>query len=101
MSEPRKVYPSQLDPVKRHQYYETFYAKQKEKGTTVCTICYGKYMYFNKTHHIKGQHHLRAVAEKKRADELKSAIQKLDAIFTDEELKHLPPTSEAGSVAGD
>jgi hypothetical protein len=58
-------------------------------------------MYFNKTHHIKGQHHLRAVAEKKRADELKSAIQKLDAIFTDEELKHLPPTSEAGSVAGD
>jgi hypothetical protein len=101
MEEPRKLYPSQLDPVKKRQYYETFYAKQKEKGPTMCVICYGTYSYYNKPHHNKGLRHQRAVAEKKRAEDLKSAIQKLDKIFTEEDIKALPATSEAGSVAGD
>lgn len=100
MNDSCKIYPSRR-PAKRHQYYETYYAKQKEKGSVICPLCYGKYMCYNKNHHMKSQHHLRAVEEKKKNEELKSAIQKLDQIFTEEELKYLPPTSEAGSVAGD
>jgi len=58
-------------------------------------------MYFNKSNHEKGQAHQRAVQARKKAEELNLAKQKLDAIFSEEDIKALPATSEAGSVAGD
>jgi len=101
MEQPRKLPPSRTDPVKLRQYYETFYAKKQAEGPTMCVICYGTYSYYNKGHHDKGQRHQRAVQARKKAEELNLAKQKLDAIFSEEDIKALPATSEAGSVAGD
>jgi|APGre2960657404_1045060.scaffolds.fasta_scaffold20583_2 hypothetical protein len=100
----RKIYPSQLDPYKRRQYYDRFYAKKQELGSITCPICFGKYTYFNKYHHNKGVHHLRAVEEKNRQKQLTDTIKTLDKLFSLEELGKLPPTSATPSccsVVGD
>jgi hypothetical protein len=84
------------DPAKQRAYYERFYAKKSQLGQIVCPICLGHYTYFNKSHHVKGIHHLRAVSLAQRIKDMKAAAegkakyQTLDTILSFEDLQNLP-----------
>jgi hypothetical protein len=45
-------------------YNQTSYEKRKGEGRKVCSICFGTYTYFNKSHHNKTDRHLRALNAK-------------------------------------
>lgn len=95
--------PPSRQPEKQREYYERFYEKRSAEGTIVCPICLGHYTYFNKSHHVKGMHHLRAVALHQRVKEMKAEVEgnnkykTLDTILTFEDMLKLPPTSSASS----
>jgi len=60
MSAETATYPSR-SAENQHKYYEKFYEKCKEQGTHTCPVCFGSYTYFNKSHHNKTAHHIKAV----------------------------------------
>ena len=61
----KAIYPSRT-PEKQHEYYERFYAKRCEEGQQTCPVCFGSYTYFNKSHHNKTAHHIKAVNYKEK-----------------------------------
>lgn len=53
----RYVYP----PEKQRQYNQKAYGKNKEKERYECSICFGVFTYYNKSHHLNTELHRRAV----------------------------------------
>jgi hypothetical protein len=57
-------------------YYISFKKKheQKIKEKVMCTICEGRYDYFNKSHHCKSKRHIFAVKMQNELTKLRSNI---------------------------
>jgi len=43
------------------RYNAKSYLKHKGESSTICEICGGKYLYYNKSHHNKSQRHLMCI----------------------------------------
>jgi len=56
------------DPKKEasKRYNAKSYEKHKGETPTTCSICYGKYLYYNRSHHNKSKRHLLALQEKNK-----------------------------------
>jgi hypothetical protein len=46
------------------RYNAKSYEKHKKDGATICSICYGKYSYYNKSHHNTSKRHQNAIIER-------------------------------------
>ena len=53
-----------MDRETQREYNKTSYEKRKQEGQKVCSICFGTYTYYNKSHHNKTERHLRALNAK-------------------------------------
>ena len=53
-----------MDKETQREYNKTSYEKRKQEGQKVCSICFGTYTYYNKSHHNKTERHLRALNAK-------------------------------------
>lgn len=43
------------------RYNAKSYEKHKKEGAIICNICFGKYCYYNKSHHNTSKRHLTAL----------------------------------------